>query len=159
MTNKYDFLNRTVLAQSFIWVQNHIDKRDGELPDICYKIKTAGYNSLHINRFSNEEAKLLEEITTSEEFNPIRNTDISLVVMALEVMRLWIEDVPKNKRPLININDKKLLRGKNEYLMYMLAVKKSNPDIYQEQKDIIETTSANAQRWYNHMKDKLAKGE
>ena len=151
--NKYDLLNRTVLAQCHLWIQNHLDERSGgDIPEICYRIKTAGFNSLHINRFSQEEANLLKESTSNEEFQPIKETDISLIVMPLEVMRLWVEDVPKEHRPIINISDKKLLRGKNEYLMYMLAVKKKNPKMYEDQKEIITRTANNAIMWYSHIK-------
>ncbi len=163
--NKYDLLNRSVLASCYLWIQNHLDERaGGEIPEICYKIKTAGFNSLHINRFSKEEADLLKEITHSEEFRPIKETEISLIVMPLEVMKLWIENVPKENRPIINISDKKLLRGKNEYLMYMLSVKHKKPEMYQKQKDIIDRTAANASAWFDHMRekcynDRLTKGD
>ncbi len=154
--NKYDLFNRVVLSSSYLWIQNHIDERaGGDIPTICYKIKTAGFNSLHINRFSQEEATLLREITHSDEFKPIKETEISLIVMPLQVMKLWVEYVPKESRPIININDKKLLRGKNEYLMYMLAVKKKNPEMYNKQKAIIDVTSTNASAWFDHMIDKL----
>jgi len=158
--NKYDFFNRCILAQSYVWIQNHIDERSGgDIPDICYRIKTAGFNSLHINRFSHEEAKILETITKSEEFAHIKETNISLIVMPLEVMRLYVERIPRDKRPIINISDKKLLRGKNEYFPYMIAIRKANPEMYKKQKDIIETTVANASAWYDHMSKHLIKGD
>ncbi len=160
MMNKYDLLNRTVLAQSNLWIQNHLDEKPGEeIPAICYKIKTAGYNSLHINRFSSEEAKLLKEATNSEEFKPIRETDISLIIMPLEVMKLWVEDVPKEHRPTINISDKKLLMGKNTYFSYMLEIKKSYPKMYKDQKEIIDRTVRNSRLWYNHLRKHTLKEE
>jgi len=155
--NKYSLLNRAVLAQCYLWIDNHTNERDGELPDICYKIRTAGYNSLHINRFSQEEADMLKELTSKDEFKHIREVDISLIVMALEVMKKWIEDVPKKDRPFININDKKLLFGQNSYFKYMIAVKQKNPEIYQNQKDIMTTTSVNAQLWYSYIKKNTVK--
>ncbi len=155
--NQYDLLNRCVLAQCYLWIENHTEARDGELPDICYKIRGAGHSSLHINRFSYEESELLKEITSSEEFKHIREVDISLIVMALECMRLWIEDVPKDKRPLININDKRLLKGKNEYVMYMLRIKEKHPRLYNVQKEIIARTAANSVLWYNFMRKELLK--
>ncbi len=157
--NKYDLLNRVVLAQAFLWIENHTEARDGELPDICYKIRRAGHSSLHINRFSSEEAIELKELTDSDEFKPIKETDISLIVMALEVMRIWITDISRDKRPCLNIADRKLLMGKNIYFAYMIKVKKTNPDIYQDQKDIIDRTTLNAQLWYNFMREKLIEGE
>jgi len=160
MSNKYDLLNRTVLAQSYVWIQNHLDERaGGDLPEICYRIKTAGFNSLHINRFSQEEATFLKDITSNEDFNNIRKIDISLIVMPLEVMKLWVESVPRKNRPVVNISDKKLLMGKNAYLIYLLSIKKKNPKIYQEQKDIIERTADNALAWFNFMKNKTIKGD
>ncbi len=155
--NKYDLLNRAVLAQCFLWVENHTEARDGELPNICYKIRTAGHNSLHINRFSREEAELLKEITQSEAFKLIKETDISLIVMALEVMKIWVTDIPKENRPIINISDRKLLMGKNTYFAYMISVKKTNPKMYEDQKEIIERTATNSLLWYNHLKERLVK--
>ncbi len=157
MKNKYDLFNRAVLAQCYLWAENHTNERDGELPGICYKIRTAGFNSLHINRFSSEEAELLKEITQSEEFRPIKETDISLIIMQLEVMKIWVTDIPKENRPIINISDRRLLMGKNTYFAYMISVKKTNPKIYEDQKEIIERTASNAILWYNHLKERLVK--
>ncbi len=165
MNNPYDLLNRVCLASSYIWIQNHLDERPkGDIPEICFKIKTAGYNSLHINRFSQEEAELLKTITHSEEFKPIKDTNISLIIMPLCVMKLWIEHVPKDKRPIININDKKLLMGKNSYFKYMMKIKNTQPEMYEKQKHIIEVTEENAFAWYKHMvekcyNDRLKEGE
>ncbi len=158
--NPYDLLNRTVLSQCYLWTQNHLDDRpNGEIPEICYRIKTAGFNSLHINRFSHEEADILRTITSSEEFKPIKETDISLIVMPLEVMKLWITDVPKEHRPVINISDKKLLMGKHTYFTYMLKIKKTHPKMYEDQKEIIDRTAENSLAWYNHIKKYTFKKE
>ncbi len=163
--NDYDLLNRVVLASCYLWIQNHLNERPkGDIPDICFKIKTAGYNSLHINRFSQEEAELLKTITHSEEFKPIKDTNISLIVMPLEVMRIWIANVPKDKRPILNINDHKLVRGKHNYLEYMMDIKKKHPEMYEKQKHIIDVTAKNAESWYKHMvekcyNDRLKEGE
>lgn len=155
--NKHSMLNRTILAQVYIWIKDHTEKKEGHIPDICHRIKTAGYNSAMINQFNEAERNMLKELTQTKEFEEIKKVDISTIVMALEVMKIWIKDISKNERPLINISDKKLLMGKNLYTIYMLKCKKENRKLYDDQKDIIENSASHAQRWYDYMKNYLVK--
>ncbi|RLF26901.1 MAG: hypothetical protein DRN14_06145, partial [Thermoplasmata archaeon] len=127
MKNKIDFFNRIILASAYLWIKGHIEtKGSGNIPDICYRVKTAGYNSIHINRFSEEEGRIVKEITMSDEFKPIKDAEISLVIMSLVVMKIWIADIPKKQRPIININDRALTLGKNQYLTHMIELKRED---------------------------------
>lgn len=150
-------LNRTVLAQTFLWIKDHTEKKEGHIPDICHRIKTAGYNSAMINQFDKDERNMLRTITQTDEFEEIKKVDISMIVMALEVMKLWVLDIPKKKRPLINISDKKLMMGKNLYTIYMLKCKKENREMYDQQKEIITSSAEHARIWYNYMRSSLVK--
>ena len=148
----YGLMNRIVLAHCELWIRQHTENKDGDLPDICYELKAAGYASRVINGFSDDEAITLSRIAVDSEFIPIKDQEISLVVMALEVMKLHVGSVPQElRRPKLNISDKKLLQGKGAYAMDMLRAKKLNEDMYKRQKEVIEGTSAHAKVWYDWM--------
>lgn len=157
MDNQYEMFNRTILAQIYIWIKDHTEKREGHIPEICHRIRTAGYNSAMINQFSEDERLLLREITMTDEFEEIKLVNISMVVMALEVAKLWVNDIPKQLRPHINVSDKKLKMGKNLYTLYMLKCKQEDRKLYDDQKEIIETTANHANTWYNYIKKHTVK--
>lgn len=159
MTTKQLFLNKTCLVQCEQWIANHLDKGEiPDIPDICFKIKYAGYVMRTQVGFTQQETDILKEISEHEDFKPIKEKHVSLIVMALEVMRLWAENTPKDDRSGIPpMSNKKLLLGKNSYFRYLLKIKNTQPELYREQKDIIEESAANAVLWYNYISQKIIK--
>ena len=152
----YGFINRIVLSHINLWIQQHIDNKDGDLPEICHKLRSAGYASRVINGFSDDEVKVLMAIEKDSEFIPIKDKEISLVIMALEVMKQHVGSVPKElRRPSIHISDKKLLQGKGAYAMDMLKTKISNKEMYGRQKEVIDSTAEHADLWYNWMTEAI----
>lgn len=156
---KQCFLGRVILGHVHMWINGHIKQKDGDIPDLCHKLKFEGYKSKTINRFDESEADILREIGDREDFQELKTKPISLIVMALEVVRIWVEDIPAEERCVkMNISDKKLLIGKNIYFRYMMGAKRRNKELYDNQKKIIEETSTHAQSWYNYMKEALFEG-
>ena len=153
---KAGLLNRITLAYIYQWLDQHTDRMDTEMPDICYKMKTAGYASKVINGFSDEERVLMNKVGRTERFDELSKVHISLVVMALEVMKLHVQTMPKELRtPRLNISDKKLLQGKAAYAMYMLKAKSQDKKGYEIQKEIIDTTAQHASDWYSYMHESI----
>ncbi|RKX85197.1 MAG: hypothetical protein DRP57_04340 [Spirochaetes bacterium] len=70
-------------------------------------------------------------------------------------MKIWATDIPKKQRPIININDRALTMGKNQYLAHMIELKREDLKEYTKQKETMEETSATALLWYNFMKNKI----
>ncbi len=157
---RYGFFNRIVLSHCELWLKQHIKERESDLPEICYLIKSAGYASRVINAFSDDEARILEAIAKDEEFIPIKEKEISLVIMALEVMKVHVTEIPKELRtPKLNISDKRLKVGKGAYAIHMLKAKRIKPELYEEQKEIIDDTSNHAKVWYSWMRNAIINGK
>ena len=145
-------LNRIVLAYVWQWLDQNNERSDVDMPDICYKLKSAGYASKVINGFSDEERSELKIIGESDRFQELSLVHISLVVMALEVMKLHVQTMkPEYRTPKLNISDKKLLQGKGAYAMYMIKAKKIDKEGYEKQKEVIEVTCRHASDWYEYI--------
>ncbi len=155
MTNKQiNLLNRICAAQIYIWTESALEESKN-IPDILLKIKPRVYASVVINRFDNEERKFIESIAKSDKIEALKQNQTSAVIQALEVLKLWTEDIPKEKRINLNVSDKKLVVGKNHYLMDMLKLKKMNKDVYTETKDVIDKSMENAFIWYETVKETI----
>jgi hypothetical protein len=151
---RYGLLNRIVLAHMWAWLNQHVENKDADMPDICYKLKSAGFASRAINGFDEQEINMLDDLSKDEKFIPIKDKEISLVIMALEVMKYHVENTePALRTPKINISDRKLKLGKAAYTMDMLEAKKTAPDVYKRQKEIIGSTAEHAKVWYDFIKD------
>ena len=145
-------LNRVVLAFIYQWLNQHTETKDVDMPEICYKMKSAGYASKVINSFNDEERERMKKLGETDEHKELEKVHISLVIMALEVMKLHIQTMPPELRtPKLNISDKKLLMGKGAYAIYMLKAKKLDKEGYEIQKEIIDATCEHSKNWYEFM--------
>ena len=152
-------LNRIVLAYVYNWLNQNSERSGVEMPSICYRLKSAAYASKVINGFSDEERDELKIIGETDRFKELGMVHISLVVMALEVMKLHVKTMPSELRtPKLNISDKKLLQGKALYAMYMLKAKKADKEGYDKQKEVIDTTCDHAVEWYEFIRNAIMKG-
>lgn len=154
--NKYQMFNNVLLRHVLQYIDTE-KKEDNHIPDIAHKIRLQAFYFKAINNFTDEEIKQLMEIGEEEEFIWIKNKEISLIVMALELMKLWVDIVPKENRPVFNISDKKLTMGKNHYILGLIDLKHREPELYKEKKEIVESTAAHAKVWFSYMTDKLVK--
>jgi len=154
-SNKYYFFNKVVMTSIWQWVDTHQKRNDGNVPEVLLKMKTKGYNMKVINGFSDDEVKKLKSIETDPVFMGIKATKISYLVHALVVLKLWVEKIPKKDRPVLNISDKKLIKGKAEYAVHMLLAKKLKPELYADEKKIIDETEDAAKKWFQYFYDQL----
>ena len=159
MTIKQQSLfNRLILAQAYVWIKQ-VSEEGAHMPDIAYKIRTAGHNSFVINRFDSKERKIIESIANDQRVKEISEVQTSPVIQALELMKIWVEDIPKNLRTNINIKDDKLIPGKRAYLTHMIKLKRLDKEDHAFKRDIIEDSSQQTVLWYNACKDIISKAE
>ena len=151
-TNQLSLLNRLVLAQAYVWIKQ-VSEEGSEMPEIAYKIRTAGHNSMMINRFDNDERKIIKEIAEDPRTIEIAKRQTSPVIQGLELMKLWSEDIPKEDRPNINISDAKLKPGKNAYVIHMLKLKQLDEEDHANKRQVISDSSEMTFLWYNVCKD------
>ena len=154
MTKKQQSLfNRFILAHIWMWTDKSTkDKGVLYTPEFAYRLRTAGFNSRAVNPFTDAEIVIIKQLGDDPDFEEMKLQHISLLVMALEVAKIWTTDIPREDRPNINISDKKMLLGKNHYLIPLLKMKTSGSKIYDEQKAIVEDTATHALLWYNYTK-------
>ena len=103
-------------------------------------------------RFSKEEAELVIAIGKEPALKAITDTNISFVVFALEILKLWVELVDKKDRPHLNISDKRLKTGRSKFVVSMLKLKTSDPEKYTELREIINDSVITAKKFimYTH---------
>jgi len=157
VSNKYELFNKVVNASLLQWIDTHRKNNDGEVPDILMRVRTQAFNTKALNEFTDEEVDILKQIETDPEFMGIKAEEISYLVHALIVLKLWVEDIPKNKRPRYNINEGKMKIGKAAYLKHMLLAKKHDPSLYASEKGIIDDTEDAAYKWFEYFKNQLIK--
>jgi len=137
-----------------MWISKSTDDVNVKYtPEIAYRLRTAGFNSKAVNGFTDSEVDLIKTLGKEPDFEELKKKHISLLVMALEITRIWVEDIPKEDRPRINISDNKMLLGKKNYVIPLLEMKVKGHSIYDEQKKIVEETASHAQLWYNWTKN------
>ena len=153
--------NMTIMSHIELWVNEHLKNNDGEVPEVLMQMKTKGFQQRVINGFTSDDVKLLQKIEKTKEFKEMKNdpTEISYLVHALLVLKWWAEDIPKDKRPALNIAENKLKYGKAHYAKGMLVAKNQSPNIYAERKKIINDTEEKAFCWYSIMKKYILEEE
>ncbi len=129
-----------------------------ELPTLLTDLKLSIITFKPANMFTEEESKKVIAYGKDPELKEIVETEISHIIFILTVIKLWAELISKKDRPFLNISDKRLIKGKAEYAMYMLGLKQTDNDKYKGKKDIINTSVKTAERFIDYHISKLTKG-
>jgi hypothetical protein len=148
-TINYQLFNKVLLFT----VDMYIDKmrQEGvELPEILNKLKIAIVSYKAHNKFTKEEADFILKCKDDEKLQSIVNVEISHIIFILTLIKLWVELVPKKERPILNISDKKLIKGKAEYAILMLKLKYSDEKAYKEKKAIIDKSVDTAEAFMDY---------
>ena len=143
-------------------VDVYVDKMKNEgapIPDILHKMKIAIVGYKYRNKFTDEERKLVLGFAKEQELKDIIEVEISHLIFILTVIKLWIELIPKTERPILNISDKRLIKGKAEYAMHMLKLKQNDKESYEEKKDVIDTSVKTAEAFIEYHIKKLSNKE
>ena len=146
--NKYHLLNLVILFT----VQDYIRKSredNGTVPPLLSKLEgsVAGYKSFHM--FSIDEAKEVLRIAKKDGIKNIMEREVSFIVFAMEIMKIWIETVPKENRPHLNISDKHFKLGGKVYWQQMMALKKSDTKDYDHKTSVIDDSIEVAKAFMN----------
>ena len=146
-------LNKVCLFVVQDYLQRTADET--ELPVILYRLKASiqGYKSFHM--FDITEAKEVLKISKDPKLLAIMDKEVSFLVFAMEVMKLWTEDIPKEQRPHLNISDKRFKLGGRNFFKQMLYLKQTDKEQYEDKKDIIDTSIDVAREFYTFHKEKV----
>ena len=94
-------------------IQDYIERtrKESEVPPVLIRLSASitGYKAFHM--FTPEEATEVLKISKNKDLLAIMDKEVSFLVFAMEVMKLWIDDISKKNRPYLNISDKNFKLG------------------------------------------------
>jgi len=107
-----------------------------------------------MRRFSQKEAKHLISLGENPYMEKLKQSEISYVVYALELLKLWEADVDYKKNG-IGIPRAKLKAGRAVFALDMIKLKKRDSDKYVETKTIIDDSVVTAKKFYSFTKENV----
>jgi hypothetical protein len=105
------------------------------------------------HRFSPEEYTEVMKIADTEFMKNMINIEVDRTIFALELLYLYVKDIPKKDRANLNISDKKLLNSKVELITDMLKLKQRNPDGYERIKEIVDDSRIAAKSYFGFIEN------
>ena len=154
----YSTFNRLILFTAEAYFARAIE--EGLTQEPLHKKIVSGIRSyMTFGRFRKEEAKLLQELGEDPIMQKIKAIEISFVIYALELLRLWVTEVPRKARKSIylGVSNKKLLMGRATFATTMIQMKRKDEDVYKEKREIIDSSVINAKHFFSFFEEKLVK--
>ncbi len=151
--------NQSVFQRLIIYtVEGYLeDIKDTETYNYPFmlKLRTAirGYMTFH--KFNKEEHDRIIEIAESEYITKARENQVDRTLFALELLFLYIGEIPKKERANLNISDKKLISAKSEFIMDMLKLKRREDLNYKRVKEIADDSRISAKGYFHYCKEDL----
>ncbi len=132
-----DLLNKTIMFTLDSYITG-MKNNDELLPPILDRLYIALAGMKHTRSFTLEQSNVILDLAKHEEILELTSRPVSHLIFVLELVKLWVKTVPKDKRPLLNINDKKLSVGKSIVSLDMIRLKHKDVDKYDDKKNIIK---------------------
>ena len=107
-----------------------------------------------MRRFSQDEAKHLIKLGDDPYMEQLKKAEISYVVYALELLKLWEADIDYKKSG-IGISRSQLKAGRAVFALDMIKLKKRDSEKYAETKKIIDTSVITAKKFYSFTKENV----
>jgi hypothetical protein len=80
-------------------------------------------------------------------------------MFTLELMKLWVENIPKEYRPRLNISDKRLSKGRAMYAIAMLKLKQKDSEKYSEMSAIMNDSIDTVKNFFEYHIKNVVKEE
>ena len=109
--------------------------------------KIMGFRNFH--KFTLAEAKEIKTLGGTPAFEAVRKIEVDYSIYAIELLYLWVELVPRSKRPVLNISDKKIKKIRADLTMDMLRLRHSDvsPERIEEVKGIVAQSKLTAKKF------------
>ena len=146
--------NKIILFTTDMYI-DRMRKENTQLPKTLEQLSIALVGYKHHNRFTDKEAEYVLKLAKDPGLDEVVKTDVSPIIFTLTIIKLWVESIDKKDRPNLNISDKKLIKGRAEYAIQMIKLKKEKPEIYEEKREIIDSSVETAQRFMEFHLNKL----
>jgi len=119
------------------------------------KLRTAIRMYMNTHKFSKAEYDEVMKVADSDFMKNIKKQEVDRTIFALELLYLYVSVIPKSKRAILNISDKKLLKAKSELVVDMLKLKQRRKDEYNRVKDIIDDSRISAKKYFGFCEEFL----
>jgi hypothetical protein len=155
MTNKRLF-NKAILIHLNLYLVEGLKEIENQeiLPPWIYNLRSVSHNYCLLNKFTKEEIETMKSIETEEMLLRMR-TEVSFIAFSLHLVKLYIEQIEKKDRVVLNISDNKLLIGTNVWFKQMLSLKKTNESKYIKTKKIVEDSKQLADYLFNYLNERI----
>lgn len=152
--NKYETFNKVILYTIDSYIRKSIE--EGLEPSkLHYRLMGATKVFKRENPITDEDREAIDFIRTDETLRKIVSVDVSFLVYTLELIKQFIEQVPKEHRPFLNISDKKLIIGRGSFAVGMLELKRRDEEKYNELKEVINDSIVTAKKFFNYHLEEL----
>ena len=153
MNNPYITFNKLILFTVGEYFERAI--KDGITTDPFHRkivSSVAAYRTL--GRFSQSEAKKLMECGSTDEAIKIKDVEVSYIIYALELMKIWVLEVPKRYRKgiYLGISDTRLSAGRAGFALDLIKMKRDDTEQYTEKSEIILQSVKAAEDFFNYYK-------
>lgn len=108
-------------------------------------------------KFSPSQRQQLTDLENDAKLNALKKQEISFIVYAMELIKLWLENVPIQHRKHIHlgVSNKKLRAGRAYFALLMLQQKQLDKNEYDKKKEIIDVSVITAKHFFSYMKERL----
>lgn len=154
---KYIMFNKICLFT----VEEHLTKaKDAGLTEdpIHFQIINQINAYKQFGKFSLNEAKAVIKMGLEDDVQRITSGNYDWIIFALELLKLWVDHIPKDQRPHLNMNDARLKIGRSQYAVQMMKLKQTNPEQYSKEHEIIRDSGINAKKFFMLSHEKLVGG-
>lgn len=152
--NRYETFNKVILYTIDSYIRKSIE--DGLEPSpLHFRLLGATKVFIRENPITKEDRERIDFIRKDETLKKIVSVDVSFLVYTLELIKQFVEQVPKECRPNLNISDKKLIIGRGSFAVGMLELKRRDKEKYDEIKEIIDDSIITAKHFFNYHLEKL----
>ncbi len=160
--NPYVVFNKLMLFTAEAYLSKAIE--DGLTDETIHKKIVSGIRSYMVmSRFDQEEAKILQKLGEHEYMENLKKSEIAFVVYALEILRLYIEEIPQQYRKSIylGVSNRELKKGRAYFAINMLRLKQRDAKQYEETRIIIDESVLTAKKFFMYCENQLVtkKGE
>jgi len=144
-------MNQTQQKLVLFTIEAYLDEINDETTynyPFMIKLRTAIRGYMQFHKFSPDEYAVVKDIADTEFMKSMVDVEVDRTIFSLELLYLYVKEIPKKDRANLNISDKKLLGAKVDLVMDMLKLKKDRPDSYLRVKEIVTDSRIAAKKYF-----------
>lgn len=121
------------------------------------KLRGAIRSYMKFHKFTQEEAKIVISLSDTPFMQSLSELEIDRTIYALELLVLYINEIPKRDRAILNIADKKILDIKTELIMDMLEMRRERQESHERVSEIVRDSRVNAKKYFEYCEQEIVK--